>query len=56
MPVCCIDYRYEAGPETMKAMSEVIRWSLSQLGEGVFPHERHDGQPFHESLDKARKN
>ena len=55
MPVCCIDYRYEAGPETMKAMSEVIRWSLSKLGEGVFPHERHDGQPFHESLDKARK-
>ena len=55
MPVCCIDARYEAGPESIKAMSEVIRWSLSKLGEGVFAHERHDGQPFHKSLDKARK-
>ena len=55
MPVCCIDARYEAGPESIKAMSEVIRWSLSKLGEGVFRHERHDGQPFHKSLDKARK-
>ena len=55
MPVCCKDARYEAGPESIKAMSEVIGWSLSNLGEGVFPHEMHDGQPFHKSLDKARE-
>ena len=55
IPICCLETRYNAGPETCEAICEVIAWSLKELGEGNFPSERHDGQPFSSLKDKRRK-
>ena len=55
VPICCLETKYNAGPETCKAICEVIAWSLKKLGEGHFPCERHDGKSFDSLKDKKRK-
>ena len=54
MPVCCLEAKWHAGPETTKAICKVIAWSLENLGHGFYPCKRHDGIDFDKSLDKAR--
>ena len=51
VPITCVESRFHAGSETAEAVHSVIAWSLQSLGEGIYPHCRHDGG----SLDKARK-
>ena len=55
VPICCLETKYNAGPETCEAICEVIAWSLKKLGEGHFPCEKHDGKPFNSLKDKQRK-
>ena len=53
-PVCCLEAKWHAGPETTKAICKVIAWSLKNLGHGFYPCKKHDGSDFDQSLDKAR--
>ena len=50
VPVTCLETKWNAGAVTIRAIQQVIAWSLKQLGEGKYPSSRHDGG----SLDKAR--
>ena len=54
MPVCCLEAKWNAGPETTKSICKVIAWSIERLCHGFYPCKRHDGSDFDKSLDKAR--
>ena len=54
MLVCCFEAKWNAGPETTKAICKVTAWSIERLGHGFYPCKRHDGSDFDNSLDKAR--
>ena len=54
IPIFCLEAKHNAGEETCLAICQVIAWSLRKLGEGIYPTERHDGEPFH-SKKRCRK-
>ena len=45
IPICCLDTRLIAA-ETIKAICEILYWSLDCLNKGTFPTARHDGSPW----------
>ena len=45
IPTTCLDARMIGAP-TIKAMCEIIHWSLDCLAKGKFPEARHDGSPW----------
>ena len=45
IPITCLDARMIGAP-TIKAMCEIIHWSLDCLAKGKFPEARHDGSPW----------
>jgi len=53
IPITCLDARMIGAP-TIKAMCEIIHWSLDCLAKGKFPEARHDGSPWLAS-DSNRK-
>ena len=55
IPICCLEAKRNAGEETCLAICQVIAWSLRKLGEGIYPTERHDGEPFHSKKDAERR-
>ena len=55
IPICCLEAKHNAGEETCLAICQVIAWSLRKLGEGIYPTERHDGEPFHSKKDAERR-
>ena len=54
IPIRCLDARMIGAP-TIKAMCEIIHWSLDSLAKGKFPEARHDGSPWLAS-DSNRKS
>ena len=44
-----------AGRHTFDTVFEVLRWSFTMCFLGVWPHKRHDGQPWHPNSDSFRE-
>ena len=46
VPVTRVEKRFNAGGVTVEAIWSVLTWSLKNLGEGVYPHQRGDSQKW----------
>ena len=54
VPFTCIEKRFNGGNDTIKAIFQILSWSLCSLGKGKYPTKRHNNKKWLQ-LEKARR-
>ena len=54
VPFTSIEKRFNGGNDTIKAIFQILRWSLCSLGKGKYPTKRHNNKKWLQ-LEKARR-